>query len=80
MMIAQTPRFLKVTDKPGLRRDTQNGAIVNTQASDHDKYIQQRKVLLDQKQRMDQLEDKVNDIESSVNDIKQLLKQVLQKL
>ena len=73
-------RFLKVIDKPGLRRDTQNGAIINTQLGDHDKYIQQRKVLVEQKQRIDRLEDKVSDIESGVNDIKQLLKQVLQKL
>ena len=73
-------RFLKVIDKPGLSRDVQTGAIINTQAGDHDKYIQQRKVLMQQKQRVDLLEDKVNDIESSVNDIKQLLKQVLQKL
>jgi len=80
MMIEQTPRFLKVADKPGLKRDTQNGAIINTQASDHDKYIQQRKIFVEQRQRMDHLEDKVNDIESGVNDIKQLLKQVLQKL
>lgn len=66
-------RFLKVIDKPGLRRDTQTGAIINTQASDHDKYIQQRDVLMRQKNRMDRLE-------SDMHDVKQLLKQVLEKL
>lgn len=66
-------RFLKVIDKPGLRRDTQTGAIINTQASDHDKYIQQRKAFMQQKQRMDRLE-------SDMHDVKQLLKQVLEKL
>jgi hypothetical protein len=74
------PRFLKVIDKPGLRRDVQTGAIINTQANDRDKYIQQRKVLMQQKQRTDQLENKVIGIENDINDIKQLLKQVLEKL
>jgi hypothetical protein len=73
-------RFLRVIDKPGLRRDVQTGAIINTQGSDHDKYIQQRKVLMQQKERTDQLENKVIGIESDINDIKQLLKQVLEKL
>jgi hypothetical protein len=73
-------RFLRVIDKPGLRRDVQTGAIINTQGSDHDKYIQQRKVLMQQKQRTDQLENKVIGIENDINDIKQLLKQVLEKL
>jgi predicted transcriptional regulator len=75
-----TDKFLRVIDKPGLRRDVQTGAIINTQAADHDKYIQQRKVLMQQKQHTDQLENKVLEIESDVKDIKQLLKQVLEKL
>jgi len=79
-MMATQPRFLKVIDKPGLRRDVQTGAIINTQANDRDKYIQQRKVLMQQKERTDQLENKVIGIESDINDIKQLLKQVLEKL
>ena len=78
MMMAE--RFLKVIDKPGLRRDVQTGAIINTQAADHDKYIQQRKVLMQQKERTDQLENKVSDIESDVRDIKLMLKQVLERL
>lgn len=73
-------QLLRVIDKPGLRRDVQTGAILNTQGSDHDKYIQQRKVLMQQKERTDQLESKVIGIESDINDIKQLLKQVLEKL
>lgn len=73
MTTMEPERFLKVIDKPGLRRDIQTGAIINTQASDHDKYIQQRKVLMQQKQRMDQLE-------ADMQDVKQLLKQVLEKL
>jgi hypothetical protein len=73
-------RFLKVIDKPGLQRDVQTGAIINTQAGDHDKYIQQRKVLMQQKQRVDLLENKVTDIESDIRDVKQLLKQILEKL
>jgi len=74
------PRFLKVIDKPGLRRDVQTGAIINTQANDRDKYIQQRKILMQQKERTDQLENRVGSIESDINDIKQMLKQVLEKL
>lgn len=78
MMVQE--RFLKVVDKPGLQRDVQTGAIINTQAGDHDKYIQQRKVLMQQKQRTDLLENKVSDIESDIRDIKQLLNQILEKL
>ena len=78
MMVQE--RFLKVVDKPGLQRDVQTGAIINTQAGDHDKYIQQRKVLMQQKQRNDLLENKVTDIESDIRDIKQLLNQILEKL
>lgn len=76
----KTDRFLRVIDKPGLRRDVQTGAIINTQVTDHDKYIQQRKVLMQQKERTDQLENRVISIESDISDIKQLLKQVLEKL
>jgi hypothetical protein len=79
-MMTTQPRFLKVIDKPGLRRDVQTGAIINTQVNDRDKYIQQKKVLMQQKQRTDQLENKVIGIENDINDIKQLLKQVLEKL
>lgn len=73
MMNDTQPRFLKVVDKPGLHRDVQTGAIINTQASDHDKYIQQRKVLMQQKERVDRLE-------ADMQDIKQLLNRVLDKL
>lgn len=66
-------RYLKVIDKPGLQRDTQTGAILNTSTDELDKYIEQRNVLMAQRKRIDNLE-------RDVSDIKDMLKQILGKL
>jgi hypothetical protein len=66
-------RYLKVIDENDLKRDIKTGAIINNSDSEYNKYIQQRNMLLLQKNRIDNLE-------SEILSIKDILKQIIGKL
>ena len=71
--------YLKVAGHDGLVRDVSTKAIVNTNRTDYERYMNQRDAALKRQQQLDQHELDINSIKSDIAEIKQLLLAVLQK-
>lgn len=66
-----------VEGKDGFYRDESTKAIVNKNRHEYDIYIQQRKKLNTEKERIDNLESSVSDLKDDIKDIKTLLQLAL---
>ena len=64
--------LIPVKDQKGFYRDSQTGAIVNTNTSDYQSYLANRDRLEKEKARLDSLE-------GEISDIKQMLQTLLNK-
>jgi ACT domain-containing protein len=62
----------KVAGHTNLRK-TSGGTVVNVSSSDYDKYIRQKQLVQEEK-------DRINALEKDVSDIKGMLKQLLDKI
>jgi len=65
---------LKVEGKDGLYRDSSSRAIINTNKTDYQNYMNARNRLNSERERVDQLEEKVDGIKSDLDEIKSLLR------
>ncbi len=72
-------RFLPVENKEGIYRDSSTRSLVNTNKKDFDDYISNRKRLLSDKQRINDLEVKVDSLKDDIGDIKNLLLKIVDK-
>lgn len=70
--------YSKVKDFPNFQRDNGNKSIVNTDKSGYTEYMQKRKVQLEEKQKIHQLEEDFATLKGDLDEIKQLLRNVLQ--
>jgi|DEB0MinimDraft_6_1074348.scaffolds.fasta_scaffold149825_2 hypothetical protein len=70
-------RLIPVKDSKGLFRDEETGAILNKNDIEYSAYIENRKKLLSDKERIDNLENQLTDVRSDLNDIKDLLLKAL---
>jgi cell division protein FtsB len=64
---------LRVDTDTSLFRDMSNGAIVNSNKREYDKFMELSKRKLKEKQEMDKLKDEVKDMKSDIQEIKSLL-------
>jgi phage terminase large subunit-like protein len=72
-------KFLKVAGHAGLVRDTSTGAILNTNKSEYEEYLEnQRKLDEKEKQIFNNTKD-ISEIKTELQDIKMLLLQLLTK-
>jgi|TARA_B100001059_G_scaffold234509_1_gene277292 hypothetical protein len=53
---------IPVEGHPGLYRDSETGAIINNRSNDYQTYMNNRKKLLSEKERIDKLELDIGDI------------------
>jgi len=67
--------YIKVKDHPGLVRDKQSTAILNTSKDDLAKYREER----DQKMKLQQAVQDVAELKNDMAEIKDLLQQLLKK-
>ena len=67
------PTQLEKTDKPGLYRDTQTGAVLNTDLTSLQAYKRKKQKQLEFQERQER-------IEQEIDEIKSLLKDALGKL
>ena len=70
-------RLIPVKDSKGLFRDEETGAILNKNDIEYSAYIENRKKLLSDKERINNLENQLTDVRSDLNDIKDLLLKAL---
>tara|TARA_R100000458_G_C8236209_1_gene216512 strand:+ start:818 stop:1042 length:225 start_codon:yes stop_codon:yes gene_type:complete len=66
----------RVKDHNGLVKNTENNSIVNENKSEFQSYIENRKRLSSQNEKVDELEQNVQEIKNDLNDIKDLLKKL----
>jgi hypothetical protein len=65
--------FVKIKDKDGLVRDLSSGAVINTNRTDRENYLQRRNATKELNQQIKQNTDKIEKIESDVTEIKEML-------
>lgn len=66
----------RVKDHNGLIKNTENNSIVNENKSEFQSYIENRKRLSSQNEKVDELEQNVQEMKNDLNDIKDLLKKL----
>ena len=67
-------RFAKVEGYNDLVRDSETGAIINTNKTEYEKYIAQRDSRNKENSKIENLEDEMNNIKNDLNEIKELLR------
>jgi hypothetical protein len=65
--------FVKIQNKDGLIRDLSSGAVINTNTTDRENYLQKRNAAKELTQQIKQNADKIEKIESDVTEIKEML-------
>jgi predicted RNase H-like nuclease (RuvC/YqgF family) len=65
--------FVKIQNKDGLIRDLSSGAVINTNRTDRENYLQKRNAVKELNQQIKQNADKIEKIESDVTEIKEML-------
>ena len=68
--------LIPVKDQPGLFRDSETGAIINSRTNDYEAYVTNRDKLLSEKERLTRVETKVQDLSDDIGDIKRMLQQL----
>ena len=68
---------IPVKGKDGFYRDSNTNAILNKNHEEYQNYVANRKRLLDDKDKMKKLEDKVESLSSDIGDIKDMLSSLL---
>ena len=65
--------FVKIQNKDGLIRDLSSGAVINTNRTDLENYLQKRNATKELNHQIKQNADKIEKIESDVTEIKEML-------
>ena len=65
--------FVKIQNKDGLLRDLSSGAVINTNRTDYENYLQRKTASKELQQQIKQNSDKIEKIESDLDEIKQML-------
>jgi len=68
---------IPVKGKDGFYRDSETNAILNKNNEEYQNYVANRKRLLDDKEKIKNLEDKVESLSSDIGDIKDMLSSLL---
>lgn len=71
--------FVNIESKPGLVRDMSSGAILNTNQTDYENYMNRKAQLEATKLKEAEREEEINKLKNDVSEIKQMLIQLLNK-
>jgi polyhydroxyalkanoate synthesis regulator phasin len=71
--------LLPVEGKDDFARDLKSRAVINTDHSQFEAYMNTRNRLSSQKERVDKLEEKVDDLSDNINDIKSMLQTIIKQ-
>ena len=71
--------FIKVKEDKSYCRDMNSNAIINVDSNSYNDYIKNKNRILEEKKRIENLENEVIEIKSSLNDIKMLLTTLINK-
>ena len=65
--------FVNIQNKEGLVRDLSTGAVINTNRTDYENYLQRKNAAKELNNQIKQNSDKIEKIESDVTEIKEML-------
>lgn len=71
--------YVPIKDQDGFYRDSTNKSIINTNKKDFEVYLNNRRRMTSDKQRIDDLEVKVDSLKNDIGDIKDLLLKIVDK-
>ncbi len=71
--------LVKVEGKDDFHRDSKSRAIINTDHSKYEAYMNNRNRLSSEKERVNQLEEKVENLSDDISDIKSMLKTFIEQ-
>ena len=69
--------FVQIKDNQNLVRDTDNRALLNTNAGEFEAYYVERDLKIKELQEKQKLENKVTKLEEDMSEIKDMLRQIL---
>jgi hypothetical protein len=72
--------YLKVKGHDGLVRDASNGAIINTNTAEYNRYLKQKQLAEEKRNQLDQVSkhsEEINNIKNELNEIKSMILQLL---
>ena len=68
-----------VKDHKSLFRDENSNSIINTNKSDYETYVRNRDRMNSERERIENLEEKVDSLQGDISDIKNLLLKIVDK-
>ena len=69
--------YVQIKENKSLIRDTESGALLNTDRNELEAYYAERDIKIKEMQEKQALETKVNKLEQDISDIKSLLQQLV---
>ena len=72
--------LIKVENELGLGRDPVSKAIINTDTSGYQEYVQNRNRLLKEKEMISKNNEEIASLKTEISDIKEMLKIILEKV
>lgn len=69
--------YVQIKENKDLIRDTESGALLNTNRNELEAYYAERDIKIKELQEKQVLESKVNKLEQDISDIKSLLQQLV---
>ena len=69
--------MINVEGNGDLKRDPKSNAIINTNASDYEKYVTRRKVKAKENDKVTNMEEDLANLKNEMNEIKSLLKELV---
>ena len=72
-------KIVKIEGKDGLVRDISTSAIINTNRSEYQNYINRRDSVLSKQRQIEEHSEEINNIKTELSDIKQMLLLLINK-
>ena len=71
--------YVKIENKDGLIRDISSGAVLNTNRTDYENYLNRKKQAELAKEQAAQQADEINNLKNEISEIKQMLIALMNK-
>jgi len=76
-------QFIKVEGHTALVRDSSSGAVLNTNRSEYERYVKQKRLFQERNSQIDQINkhtDEINSIKDDLQEIKSMLLQMVKNV
>ena len=71
---------VRVKDHPDLVKDSNSGAVINSNATAYQKAVAAHQRALEEKQKLDSAVDDINNLKTEITEVKGLLQEILKRV